>query len=300
MSSNIKCPLCHNKFSAQKLYQVSKQNYFNERNFAYFLCKMCQVAFLYPRITKKDIYQIYKGKYFSFQHKPGNKLIDFILSWGLAPYDKFICQVVKSGRKLLDVGCGYGDFLFKMQNRGWDVYGIEPFLDAVKVGRKRVGEERILKGELPKVKFRSKNFDVVTLWGVLEHLPNPSIYISKIHNLLRKRGYLIIEIPNLDSFLLSIFGNNYNWLSINEHVFIYSKKGVKKFLNDNGFSTLSVYSPVKITSNFAINMANLVSNRYFLNWDLTMLFFLPISFLVSLFMSLLGRGEVIRIIARKI
>lgn len=301
MSSSIKCPLCHNKFPAQKLYQVSKQNYFKERNFAYFLCKKCQVAFLYPRITKKDIYQIYKGKYFSFQHKPGNKLIDSILSWELYPYDKYICQVVKEGgRRLLDVGCGSGDFLYKMQKRGWDVYGIEPFLEAVNASRKKVGEERILKGELPKVKFRNKNFDVVTLWGVLEHLPNPLIYISKIHSLLGKRGYFIMEVPNLDSFLLSIFGNNYNWLSTNEHVFIYSKKGVKKLLNDNGFSTVPIYSPMKITSNFAINMANLLSKRYFLNWDLTMLIFLPISFLISFFSSFFGRGEVIRIIARKV
>lgn len=300
MSSSIECPLCHNKFPAQELYQVSKQNYFNERNFAYFLCKKCQVAFLYPRITKKDIYQIYKGKYFSFQHKPESKLIDFILSRELSPYDEYISQVVKKGRKLLDVGCGYGDFLIKMQKRGWSVYGIEPFQDAVNVSRRRIGEERILKGELPKVKFRSKNFDVVTLWHVLEHLPNPPIYISRIRSLLRKRGYLIMEVPNLDSLLLSIFGNNYNWLSTNEHVFIYSKKGVKKLLHDNGFSTLSVYSPLKITSNFAINMANLLSNRYSLNWNLTMLIFLPISFLVSFFSSLLGRGEVIRIIARKV
>lgn len=297
---NIKCPLCQNKFSIKELYKVSKQNYFNERNFAYFYCKKCQVAFLYPRITKKDIGQIYKGKYFSFRHKPANKLIDFILSLELASYDKFICKVVKSGRKLLDVGCGYGDFLLKMQKRDWDVYGIEPFLDAVKVGRKRIGEARIFKGELPRVKFKSKDFDVITMWHVLEHLPNPSVYISKIRHLLDKRGYFIIEVPNLDSFLLSLFGNNYNWLSTTEHVSIYSKKGIKKLLKDNGFSTLSVYSPMKITSNFAMNMANLLSKKYSLNWDLIMLFFLPVSFLISFFSSLFARGEVIRIVARKI
>lgn len=300
MSSSIQCPLCQNKSFTQKLYLVSKQNYFNERNFAYYHCKKCQVAFLYPRITKKDVYQIYKGKYFSFQHKPSNKLIDFILSWELSPYSEYIAQVVKVGRKLLDVGCGYGDFLLKMQKKGWDVYGIEPFSDAVTVVRKRIGAERILKGELPKVKFSSKNFDVVTLWHVLEHLPNPLIYISRIHNLLEKRGYLIMEVPNLDSFLLSIFKNNYNWLSTTEHVFIYSKEGVKKLLKDNGFSTLSVYSPLKITSNFAINMANLLSSRYSLNWNLTMLFFLPVSFLIAIFSSFFGKGEVIRIIARKV
>lgn len=300
MSSSISCPLCNNKNSTQESYQVSKQNYFHERNFAYFLCKKCKVAFLYPRITKKDIYEIYKGKYFSFRHRPASKLIDFILAWELSPYDKFISKIVKQGRKLLDVGCGYGDFLVKMQKTDWDVYGIEPFSDAVKVGRKRIGEYRILKGELPKIKFRSKNFDVVTLWHVLEHLPNPSIYISKIHTLLNKKGYLVVEVPNLDSFLLSIFGNNYNWLSTTEHVFIYSKKGVKKLLKDNGFSVLQVYSPLKITSNLAINMANLFSKKYFLNWNLIMLIFLPLSFFVSLLSSTIGKGEVIRIVARKV
>lgn len=298
--SSIKCPLCQNENYTQKRYQVSKQNYFVERSFAYFLCKKCQIAFLHPRITKKDINQIYKGKYYSFRHKPANKLIDFILDRELSPYDEFICRVIETGRRLLDVGCGYGDFLYKMQKRGWSVYGIEPFLDAVKVCRKRIGQERILEGELPIVKFTSKNFDVVTLWHVLEHLPNPSTYISKIHNLLDKRGHLIIEVPNLDSFLLLIFGNNYNWLSTTEHVFIYSKNGVKKLLNDNGFSTLLIYSPLKITSNFAINMANILSKRYFLNWNLIMLIFLPMSFLVAFCSSLFGRGEVIRIIARKV
>ncbi len=300
MRSSIKCPLCHSSSSVSWHYRVSKQNYFPKRNFAYFHCKNCQVTFLYPRLSKKDIYNIYKGKYYSFLHKHGNRLIDFVLSWELSPYDVYISQVVKEGRKLLDVGCGYGDFLYKMQKRGWNVYGIEPFSDAVKGARERIGEERIFKGELPQVKFKNSNFDAVTLWGVFEHLPNPSIYISRVQNLLRKRGYLLMEIPNLDSLLLSIFGNNYNWLSYNEHLFYYSKKGVKKFLHDHGFSNVTVYSPMKINSNFAINMANLLSNRYFLSWDLVMLVFLPISFLLSFCSSLMGRGEVIRIMARKV
>ncbi len=300
MNNSIKCPLCRNISPPQKLYSVTKQNYFSGRQFAYYLCQKCHVAFLYPRLTDKDIHQIYNGKYYSFLHKSRIKLIDLILSWELSQYDEYTCQVVKEGRKLLDVGCGYGDFLLKMQKRGWDVYGIEPFLDAVNVSRKRIGKERIFKGELPKINIKIKNFDVVTLWGVLEHLPNPSTYMSGVHHLLKVKGDLIMEIPNLDSLNLSIFGKNYNWLSYNEHLFYYSKQGVKKLLKDNGFSTLSVYSPIKITSNFAINMANLLSSKFYLNWNLTMLFFLPISIVVCLLSSLFGRGEVIRILARKV
>lgn len=300
MRTSIKCPLCHNKSSVKRLCQVSKQNYFPKRNFIYILCKKCGIAFLYPKYTKKDINQIYGKNYYSYSSKPGNKLINFILSWEFSPYAEYICKVADMGTKLLDVGCGTGNFLYQMQKRGWDVYGIEPFQEAVDTSSRKIGNERIFKGELPKLKFKVKNFDVVTLWHVLEHLPNPTIYLTSIHNLLRKGGYLVMEFPNLDSSLFSIFGKSYNWLSHNEHVFYYSKKGVKKFLRDNGFSTLSVYSPMKINSNFAINTANILYNRLSLNWNLAVVIFLPISIFVSFLSSLVGKGEVIRVVARKL
>jgi len=106
-----------------------------------------------------------------------------------------IIKKLNSGTgSLLDIGAGTGDFLKSAQKKGWKISGVEPSEKA----RGIATEKKIsLKESIDAVK--GQKFDVVTLWHVLEHLPNLEAYIQKIESMVADGGTLIIAVPNFNS-----------------------------------------------------------------------------------------------------
>lgn len=102
-----------------------------------------------------------------------------------------------SGTKgsLLDVGAGTGDFLLYSKKGGWQTQGIEPNLKA----RKLAGEKGIDLVEDIK-EISNRKFDVITLWHVLEHVPDLENYIVKLKTMLKDNGTLIVAVPNYKSY----------------------------------------------------------------------------------------------------
>ena len=101
----------------------------------------------------------------------------------------------RSGR-LLDVGCGEGAFLRVATQLGWDATGVELTEEACAAARAQTGFS-VVTGDLTKDDlFGGRSFDVVTLWGVLEHVPNPEELLRSCTRLLAKDGKLLIECPN--------------------------------------------------------------------------------------------------------
>lgn len=98
--------------------------------------------------------------------------------------------------RLLDVGCGPGEFLMQARAAGWDAVGVELTDDTVALARERTGL-RVLAGDLTNEELiRPASFDVVTLWGVLEHLPDPAGMLDACRRILRPDGVLMLETPN--------------------------------------------------------------------------------------------------------
>lgn len=105
--------------------------------------------------------------------------------------------------KLLDVGTGKGEFLAAAKARGWDVFGVEPSENFVKYANTKFGLN-IQNSTLEEAKFSENFFDVITLNMVLEHIDNPHSLLSAIQRILKRRGLLYIEVPNMDSMMLKL------------------------------------------------------------------------------------------------
>lgn len=101
---------------------------------------------------------------------------------------------------LLEVGCGDGKFLKSAQGAGWGVTGVELSGKAVDIARKKYGIN-VLKGSLEEAAEGLKNssFDIIMMWGVIEHLRDPLAALKIVKSLLRKGGALVIYTPNADS-----------------------------------------------------------------------------------------------------
>jgi len=110
-----------------------------------------------------------------------------------------IRQFQPTGR-LLDVGCSLGFFLEAARQVGYAVAGVDVSVSAARFARERLGLE-VHPVTLREARLPGGAFDVVTLWDVLEHVPDPMGELMAIHRLLRGGGLLVVRLPNVDFHL---------------------------------------------------------------------------------------------------
>lgn len=97
--------------------------------------------------------------------------------------------------RLLDFGAGTGDFLQVAKNNGWEVGGVEPNVQARKLAKDK-GLDL-----LPSLEdFKQEQFDVITLWHVLEHVPNLKECLEQLQDLLKPGGIIVVALPNYKSW----------------------------------------------------------------------------------------------------
>jgi len=135
-------------------------------------------------------------------------------------------QIEKRTRKkgkILDVGCSFGFFLDAARQRGWSVAGLEVSKHAGEYARNRLGlwvENRTI----TEAKFEKKHFDVITLWYVVEHLPNPKEVLMYLTSFLKDKGMLVVGTPNVNSFRARI--HRKKWFIPPVHVLYFSPKTI--------------------------------------------------------------------------
>lgn len=122
---------------------------------------------------------------------------------------------------LLDIGCGTGDFLVEAKKRGWNVTGFEPSEKASGFASKKGIEIIPQLSALP-----NHSFDVITLWHVLEHVPNLDEQISELHRLLKADGKLIVAVPNYKSYDAIYYKEYWAAFDVPRHLWHFSQKSI--------------------------------------------------------------------------
>lgn len=133
-------------------------------------------------------------------------------------------------RKLLDIGCGTGDFLVKAKQKEWQVFGVEPNEQARELSK--------LKGIFVEEKLQNiqeGNFDVITLWHVLEHLPDLEAQIEIISQKLKPNGTLVVAVPNFKSFDAKHYKTYWAAYDVPRHLWHFSKEAVKRIFSKHRF-----------------------------------------------------------------
>jgi 2-polyprenyl-3-methyl-5-hydroxy-6-metoxy-1,4-benzoquinol methylase len=145
----------------------------------------------------------------------------------------------RQGGNLLDVGCGGGVFLERMRDFGWKVCGLELAADVARRVEQRTGIT-IHVGTLPHLNLAPQSFDAVTMWHVLEHVPNPRQLLASAAELLRPGGLLVIEVPNIDSETFEQFGNNWFGLELPRHFQHFNPKTLAGMLPSEAFRNVDI------------------------------------------------------------
>lgn len=155
-------------------------------------CKDCGHVFLAPRPTQAAIAESYDfddGTHAVWEsQREGRDIM----------WQKRVERVtnMKHGGRALDVGTGFGDFPRRLRDKGgWNVEGTEVSAEAVNHAREQHGLT-VHHGQIEDCDLPTRAFDLVTLWHVLEHLPQPGASLDRITQLLAPNGLVVIAVPN--------------------------------------------------------------------------------------------------------
>lgn len=156
-----------------------------------------------------------------------DKLYQIVKSYTLNTKLKLINSFQTETKKVLDVGCGTGDFLLKCKKNGWDVIGVEPNENANNLATSKLFESSTSEIYQNLFDLKQEKFDVITLWHVLEHVPNLEDYILKLKLLLKPNGVLVIAVPNFKSYDAYYYKEFWAAFDVPRHLWHFSKKSIE-------------------------------------------------------------------------
>ncbi|MCL4803181.1 MAG: methyltransferase domain-containing protein [Anaerolineae bacterium] len=145
--------------------------------------------------------------------------------------------------RLLDFGCGWGFFLDAAKARGWTPYGLEPLPGHALYSRAKAGAE-VLTDILRDGTYQDDFFDVITSFQVFEHLPDPAGDLSRLQKALKPGGVLLIEVPNIDTWSVSLLGKRHRHF-VADHLNFFSPSTLDLIFRKYDLEVVEIYSPTR-------------------------------------------------------
>lgn len=214
-------------------------------------CQICGLEFLHPQPEVADLHAVYDEQYFRSgdSQARGYDLYEADQENLLKTFRRRFTALAAHFKEprhcsLLDVGCALGYFLAVAAEAGWDARGVEISAWAATAARRRFGLD-VRQGSLAAVEFPPSRFDLITLWDVLEHLPDPRGALTRCHELLKPKGYLALSTPNTAGLLRKLTGRRWVEYKIPEHLYFFDPATIRALLAKSGFRPLSIRSEGK-------------------------------------------------------
>ena len=172
---------------------------------------------------------------------------------------KLIDGISAKSKRLLDVGCGTGAFIHLAKNEGWTVSGFEPNEQARNIAKSKNGD--VVFDETEWENLSDRKFDIISLWHVFEHLPDPTEALKHYFKILADEGYLILAVPNFNSFDASYYKSYWAAFDVPRHLWHFSQASIKILASENGFEIDSIH-PMKFDAYYVC----LLSEKYKSGW----------------------------------
>jgi SAM-dependent methyltransferase len=139
--------------------------------------------------------------------------------------------------RLLDVGCGSGDFLLRMSRRGWKVEGVDIGQEHAARLSAKLGHP-VHAGTLHDASLPTKTYDLITFWQVLEHLHDPIATLQAARQLLTGVGTVVASVPNFDSFSRRVFASHWVGLDTPRHLIHFTRETLSDVFHRAGFAVV--------------------------------------------------------------
>ena len=210
-------------------------------------CDDCGLVFLNPQPSDDELTRIYDANYFLGSDSEAGR--DVVSKIKQATANLYLSEIRRyhgsENGRLLEVGCGEGDFLVSAEAGGWQVAGIEFSPAACKIAQQRLKNGRVTCGELRQASLASEQFDLCVVSDVIEHVRAPLEFLQEIHRVLKPGGTLFIATPSIDSWSARIMRQK--WMEFKaEHLTYFNRQTIQTALFKSGFREIIVQAGWKI------------------------------------------------------
>jgi SAM-dependent methyltransferase len=225
----VVCCLCGNKRSVPFLAAPDRTHHV-PGIFTLHRCEFCGLIYLNPRPSSDSFAIIYPEDYGPYQELPNQTTLH--TDW--RRLCAFIKRIQPHPGQLLDVGSGSGAFLRAMRLLlpHWSVTGIEPDARAVRLARR--SGARVIHATLETAPLDGTVWDAITLWNVLEHLPDPLAALRRLRQLLKPGGVIYLTIPLCDSWDARLYGSYWCGWELPRHFYAFDRLSLGRLLNAAG------------------------------------------------------------------
>lgn len=248
------CPIC-NGTTFEPFVQCTDFTTSLEK-FSIVTCKACHLLITTPRPKSNAIGKYYQSdRYISHTNSSKNitdKLYKFVRSFTLR-WKFNLVNSHKPNGKILDYGCGTGEFLATCKKANWDCYGVEPSAEA----RQKATELTEISIPYSLKEVGPLKFDIITLWHVLEHVENLQEKLTELKSKLKEDGIIFIAVPNHESLDSKIYKSFWAGYDVPRHLWHFSQENIKKLLDDHGLKLMKTI-PMKQDSFYV----SLLSEKY--------------------------------------
>mgnify|MGYP001157200919 FL=1 len=232
----IACPVC----AVQDTRPL-----FAKDGFSVVTCDSCNLKYVNPRLRSSSLEENYIDGYYPAtkrNHIQYNEMEWLQMEERLGEIQrKFPYQ----GR-ILDLGCGMGTFLYLARKRGWETFGVDLSQDGVSFARDNYNLN-VFCGNVFEMDFPSHYFDVITLYHVLEHVPEPNLLLEELRRILKpKEGCLVVEVPNGESIQIRIQRENWPYVHPADHLYYFSVSTLANLLKKHRFNWVEAGKPKRV------------------------------------------------------
>lgn len=219
------CPTC--KGREFENFNICIDHLVTGESFALMKCASCELVITSPRPDVTNLPRYYESPDYISHTDQGNNLINFVYrivrNIALRKKHKILTQFTDS-KKILDFGCGTGEFLSYLAMKGYDTSGYEPSNHA----SDKINNDKIKL--LRDLEERTEKFDIITLWHVLEHVADPKATLRILRKKLNKKGFIFIAVPNWHSHDAQHYGNEWAAYDVPRHLYHFNTGSMKTLL----------------------------------------------------------------------
>lgn len=258
--NNMFCIVCGNQ--KLKLVKHSVRDY---DDVDVYQCQCCGHRFLHP-LPDENRLQAYYDQDTQTKAVYNSKSINLRKIMANSRYDtarrvELLHKETSNNKQplVLEIGCGYGFFIRETERLGYNIEGIEISASRRRIARRLCNSDIYhynLVNEIPDEMIGK--YDVIVMFQVLEHIPEPVLFLKNVGRLLKKTGKLIIEVPNLDDHLLNLNEEYFNFFYQTAHVSYYSPKSLRILLGNCGYKSVDITGCQRYS---IVNMMNWIINR---------------------------------------